>query len=164
MPPLFRSFSGHSACRAARAALVAVPGTLSMLAAPHAAAQIAVPSAIQRWFRSDLPQPAPNPFGLPPAGGPLRAFPERSLLGSMTPGVFPLVSINGTDMRFAAGAVIRNQSNLVVLPATLSGSTWPVRYVLDPAGHIAQAWILTDAELDAEAKRPRTAAGSAAGP
>lgn len=113
------------------------------------------PSAWQRLFRRDLPAPAPNPFGLPATQAAPRAFPQASRLGSMTPGVFPLVSINGTSMRFAAGALIRGQSNMLVSPGTLSGSTWPVRYLLDPAGNVAQAWILTDAELAAEARRPR---------
>lgn len=121
----------------------------------------APPSTLQRLFRPDLPRPAPNPFGVPTMASAPRAFPEQSKLGSMTPGVFPLVSINGKAMRFGAGALIRNQSNMVVLPATLSGATWPVRYTIDSAGDIGQAWILTDAELTAEARRPRTSQGGA---
>lgn len=121
----------------------------------------APPSALQRLFRPDLPKPAPNPFGVPTMASAPRVFPEQSKLGSMTPGVFPLVSIDGKAMRFGAGALIRNQSNMLVLPATLSGATWPVRYTIDSAGNIGQAWILTDAELAAEARRPRTSQGAA---
>ena len=121
----------------------------------------APPSVLQRLFRRDLPQPAPNPFGVPTMATAPRVFPEQSKLGSMTPGVFPLVAIDGKAMRFGAGALIRNQSNMLVLPATLSGATWPVRYTIDSGGNIGQAWILTDAELAAEARHPRSPQGGA---
>ena len=156
--PLSPPRSGRLQGRAAVVALLAAAVCM------QSAGALAQPTAVQRWFRSDLPQPAPNPFGVPVAAGVARSFPEKSLLGSMTPGIFPQVSINGTPMRFAAGALIRNQLNLVVSPATLAGAAWPVRYVLDPAGQIVLAWILTDAELAAEANRPRAAATTAAAP
>ncbi len=56
-----------------------------------------------------------------------------------------VVELNGTPVRLAAAAQIRDQSNRIVLPASLT-ETSLVRYLTDPQGQVTRIWILTPAE------------------
>ena len=120
---------------------------------PPGSAWQPAPAPSQPLFGRSLPKPAPDPFNAPKLAMQPRAFPGDTMVGAMTPGIFPEVSIDGQPMRFTASATIRNQSNMVAMPATLMGSTWPVRYTLDQAGQVKSVWILTDTELEAERRR-----------
>lgn len=75
-----------------------------------------------------------------------RGFPEPTRLGLLEIRVFPQARLDGKDVQLAPGVRIRNTSNMVAVPATISG-TVPVRYRLDPQGQVIEAWILTDEEL-----------------
>jgi len=56
------------------------------------------------------------------------------------------VTLNGTRATLAPGAVIRNQNNLIIVPAALpSGGAWAA-YVLDRNGQIFRVWLLTPGE------------------
>lgn len=91
---------------------------------------------------SEIPV-APNPVQ---DGSWIRAFPPELGRGDMTPAGLGLVDINGTTVRLAANIIIRNEKNMIMLPASLSG-TRQVRYQLDAYGNLARAWIMTAAEI-----------------
>lgn len=91
---------------------------------------------------SEIPV-APNPAQ---DGSWVRAFPPELGRGEMTLAGPGLVDINGTTVRLAANVIIRNEKNLIVLPAALSG-TRQIRYQLDGYGNLARAWIMTAAEI-----------------
>ncbi len=81
-----------------------------------------------------------------PAWAQPRSFGEPTKLGTLELKVFPQAKLDGKDVLLAPGVRIRNTSNMVAVPATVSG-TVPVRYRLDPQGQVIEAWILTDEEL-----------------
>ena len=74
-----------------------------------------------------------------------RVIPDDAARGSMSPGSGMYVVMDGATDLLAAGAVIRDQNNLIVVPGAVPPSS-DVRYSRDPDGHIARVWILTDAE------------------
>jgi hypothetical protein len=80
-----------------------------------------------------------------------RQFPKSALRGSIIVGEPPTVMLNGSETRFAPGARIRNQSNMIALSGTLVGAKLLVHYTLDPMGQLSDVWILT---ADEAAKRP----------
>jgi len=65
------------------------------------------------------------------------------------------VTMDGNALQLAAGGIIRNQKNLIVVPTAIpSGGAW-VDYVLDKNGQIFRAWMLTADELS-QPPRPRS--------
>ncbi|MBK8524199.1 MAG: hypothetical protein IPL58_08755 [Betaproteobacteria bacterium] len=88
---------------------------------------------------------------LPPELGVVgaRAFPEGTKKGEMEPlqGMMEVV-IGGKAFARAPGLQIRNQQNLIVMPATIQG-TVPVRYQLDSSGAVLRVWLLTRTEIAA---------------
>ncbi len=61
----------------------------------------------------------------------------------------PEIALNGKAARLAASARIRGQDNLLVTPATLTGTKLTVNYTVGPYG-LMEVWILRPEE----AKRP----------
>ncbi len=88
--------------------------------------------------------PAPPPA--PAYTSMARNFPADSLKGEL---LAPLegdgVQISGKRFSKAPALQIRNEQNLIVMPASLQG-TLPVRYQLDPLGSVWRVWILSSAE------------------
>ena len=59
-----------------------------------------------------------------------------------------IVEIDGQPMRLSAGAQIRSQDNLFIVPMSLPpGAT--VKYTLDGSGQIHRVWVLTAEETAA---------------
>ncbi|MBE7940880.1 MULTISPECIES: hypothetical protein [Ramlibacter] len=58
----------------------------------------------------------------------------------------PEIQLDGTADRLSPGARIRDLNNMVVLSATLAGTTVPVVYRRDAAGLVHEVWILTEDE------------------
>lgn len=81
-----------------------------------------------------------------------RTFPEKSAVGRMTVGVFPEGTIEGKPVRFAPGARILNEANLLVVPSTFPANT-VVRYRVDSLGLIDAVWILSGDEIAAARAR-----------
>jgi hypothetical protein len=77
---------------------------------------------------------------------PQRPFPPNTLFGSLKMGYYPEAQINGKDVRFTPGARIIDQNNTATMPGTLSGMVL-IRYRLDQAGQVTDAWILTADEI-----------------
>jgi len=84
------------------------------------------PSATAGVFRM-IPVDAPKAEMYPPQGG--------------------FVLLDGTTMPMAVGARIRDQSNRIVMPTTLTERQL-VRFKIDPAGQVSQVWILTPEERE----------------
>ncbi len=79
-----------------------------------------------------------------------RPFPQIAKRGTMTPGLYPNVTINDKERTLSAGARIWNQDNMIEMPAALRGSELAVRYTEDMNGDIDRIWLLTEDEI----KRP----------
>ena len=80
-----------------------------------------------------------------------RQFPKNALRGSIVVSDPPTVTLNGRETRFAPGARIRNQANMIALSGTLVGAKLLVHYTLDSMDQLSDVWILTPEEA---AKRP----------
>ena len=86
-----------------------------------------------------------------PAHAQLRSLPENALRGVMAHVQDAVVSIDGKNIRLAAGGHIRDRNNLIIVPSALPPGGALADYVLDMNGQISRAWLLTDDE----ARRPR---------
>jgi len=75
------------------------------------------------------------------AGCATKKQPDGSMLGVMTTGQLPEVSIDGKAMRLAPGARIYNASNLTITPNQVPADS-RVRYKLDATGLVSQIWLL----------------------
>jgi len=61
------------------------------------------------------------------------------------------VTVDDKAMQLAAGATVRNQQNLIIVPMSIPrGGAW-ADYVLDRDGQVLRVWLLTPDEL----ARPR---------
>ena len=57
------------------------------------------------------------------------------------------VTVDGRAMQLAAGAQVRNQQNLIIVPVTIPrGGAWAA-YKLDRDGQIFRVWLLTPDEI-----------------
>jgi hypothetical protein len=77
--------------------------------------------------------------------GQVRAIPQNATRGIMSPASGMNVVLDGNPVGLAAGAIIRGQNNLIVVPSALPPSS-DVRYIRDGDGRISRVWVLTDAE------------------
>ena len=76
-----------------------------------------------------------------------RNFPQNALRGAIVVGDFPQISLNGRDAMLAPGSRIRNQDNLIVMAASLTGARLLVNYTFDIAGGLVRdVWILRPEE------------------
>lgn len=91
-----------------------------------------------------------------------RTFPAAARLGRLEVRVFPEATLNGEPVRLAAGARIYDQRNMIVMPASLSGS-FDALVERDPVGNLGRVWILTPDELTAAQARERERANGSAG-
>jgi hypothetical protein len=66
---------------------------------------------------------------------------DGTMLGTMTTGTVPLVTIDGKEMRMAPGARIMNTGNTSVTPNQVPPNS-RVRYKLDASGQVSQVWLL----------------------
>lgn len=82
-----------------------------------------------------------------------RAFPANTVKGELLAPIEGTVQISGKSLQAAPGLQVRNEQNMIVMPASLQG-TLPVRYQLDPLGSVWRIWVLTSAELAASDTQP----------
>ncbi len=80
-----------------------------------------------------------------------RQFPVAARRATLQVTQPPEVLINGTPARLSPGARIKGSNNLLVMSASLVGTTVLVNYLRDAQGLIHEVWILSDAE----AQEPR---------
>jgi len=53
------------------------------------------------------------------------------------------VAVDGNPMRLAPGATIRDQKNLIVVPAAMPRAGAWADYIVDRNGQISRVWLLT---------------------
>lgn len=75
-----------------------------------------------------------------------RQFPPAALRGTLQITAPPEVLLNGKSERLSPGARIKGTNNLLVMSASLVGSTVLVNYVRETHGLIHQVWILSPQE------------------
>jgi hypothetical protein len=67
--------------------------------------------------------------------------PDGSVIGTMTRGQLPEVTIDGKAMRLAPGARVYNAANLTITPNQVPAES-RVRYKTDATGQVSQVWLL----------------------
>jgi hypothetical protein len=82
-----------------------------------------------------------------------RPFPQNAKRGKMSPAIYPTIVIDGKLRRLSAGSMIRNQGNLIQMPATIASGEYIVNYTENSQGEIANIWILTDVEAHQPLRR-----------
>ena len=102
--------------------------------APHRAACLALLSALL-WAVSGLAQTRPSPIPQDSKRGYIRHVQEMA------------VTVDDKAMELAAGAIIRNQQNLIIMPVTLPREGAWAAYNLNRDGQIFRVWLLTPDEL-----------------
>ena len=78
----------------------------------------------------------------------VRQIPDFAKRGSMTHVQDTIVDVDGNQIRLSAGAQIRSQENLIIVPMSLPRGAL-VKYTLDGAGQVHRVWVLTPAEAAA---------------
>jgi len=103
------------------------------MAPPRAACLALLP--VLFWAASVLAQARPSPIPQDSRRGYIRHVQEMA------------VTVDDKAMQLAAGAVIRDQQNLIIVPVTIPrGGAWAA-YKLDRDGQIFRVWLLTPDEL-----------------
>jgi hypothetical protein len=74
-----------------------------------------------------------------------RTIPTAAKRGTLRHVQEMVVEINGTQMKLAAGAQIRDHTNLIIVPAALPQQSL-VKFTVDPSGHVTRIWILSREE------------------
>jgi hypothetical protein len=80
-----------------------------------------------------------------PAAAQLRTIPADAKRGTLTHVQGMTVDISGRRMQLAAGGQIRDDRNMVLLPAAVPPGML-VKFTLDNQGQVARVWILTPQE------------------
>ncbi len=89
-----------------------------------------------------------------------RFFPANALRGDLVITQFPDAQLNGKPARLAPGARIKNDANLWVPPAGMTGQKVTVLYTVESSGLILDVWVLNPVEL-ANKTWPKTRAEAA---
>ena len=84
----------------------------------------------------------------------VRQIPDNARRGNMVHIQDAVVDIDGQRMRLSAGAQMRAQNNLIMVPMSLPPGAL-VKYTLDGTGLIHRVWVLTPDEAAAPDKMPR---------
>jgi hypothetical protein len=75
-----------------------------------------------------------------------RTFTAKALRGEVVFGTPPEIKLNGKPARLAPGARIRDENNMLHLPASLVGKKFVVNYTTEFEGMLLEVWILSPAE------------------
>ncbi|TMH42361.1 MAG: hypothetical protein E6H56_05520 [Betaproteobacteria bacterium] len=102
--------------------------------APRRAACLALLPAFL-WAVSVLAQTRPSPIPQDSRRGYIRHVQEMA------------VTVDDKAMQLAAGAVIRDQQNLIIVPVTIPREGAWAAYNLDRDGQIFRVWLLTPGEV-----------------
>ena len=83
----------------------------------------------------------------------VRQIPDFAKRGNIVHIQETIVKIDREQMRLSAGAQIRSQDNLIMVPMSLPPGAL-VKYTLDATGQIHRVWVLTAEEAAAPDKQP----------
>jgi hypothetical protein len=87
-----------------------------------------------------------------PATAQTRTFPQNTLRGTIAFADDGHISLNGRVTTLSPGSRVRNEQNMIVLPASLVGTKRLVHYTLDiGGGQVRDVWLL---RADEAAVRP----------
>jgi hypothetical protein len=95
--------------------------------------------------QDEVPRPQTQNESL--VGG--RNFPIGTLRGKFMVTNAPDVELDGKADRLGAGARIRSEQNMLVMPGAIIGQKYLVNYTRDAAGLLREVWILTPDEATA---------------
>ena len=95
--------------------------------------------------QDEVPRPQTQNESL--VGG--RNFPIGTLRGKFMVTSAPDVELDGKADRLGAGARIRSEQNMLVMPGAIIGQRFLVNYTRDAAGLLREVWILTRDEASA---------------
>ncbi|WP_077033488.1 hypothetical protein [Pelomonas sp. KK5] len=90
-----------------------------------------------------------------------RNFPPNALRGVLVVTQSPDVTLNGQAARMSPGSRLRGDTNLLLQPASVTGTKLLVHYTVAPDGQLMDVWILNSTEA-ANKPWPTTAAQAAA--
>ena len=76
----------------------------------------------------------------------VREFPADARRANFTVITYPTVQLGRHALSLAPGAQIRDTTNQIVMPTSLSGK-YPALYTLDGSGQVYRVWLLTDEEV-----------------
>ena len=93
----------------------------------------------------------------------LRTIPAEASRGEMRHLQDMVIELDGRQARLAPGAQIRDTSNRIVLPASVT-ETMVVKYLLDGTGAVHRVWILSAREAAADQPAPKPAPAPAPKP
>ena len=82
----------------------------------------------------------------------LRQIPDNARRGNIVHVQGAVVEIDGERMHLSAGAQIRSQNNLYIVPMSLPRGAL-VKYTRDSLGQIHRVWVLTPEEAAAQDKK-----------
>ena len=102
--------------------------------APRRAACLALLPALL-WAVSVLAQARPSPIPQDSRRGYIRHVQEMAVI------------VDDKAMQLAAGAIIRDQRNLIIVPVTIPREGAWAAYNLDRDGQIFRVWLLTPDEI-----------------
>jgi hypothetical protein len=109
------------------------------MASCRAAFLVLLPALL--WVSTGLSQTRPEPIPADALRGYLRHVAEMN------------VTVDGRPMRLAAGAIIRDQRNLIVVPVSLPGEGAFADFLVDGDGQLFRVWLPTPEELARPKKR-----------
>jgi hypothetical protein len=75
-----------------------------------------------------------------------RPFPPIAKRGALSNADHPMVMLNGKERKLSAGAWIKNERNMIDMPASLRGREFVVNYTENSQGEIDRVWILSPLE------------------
>ena len=81
-----------------------------------------------------------------------RQIPDGAKRGNVVHIQESLLEIDGQPLRLSAGAQIRSQDNLFIVPMSLPRGA-PVKFTLDASGQIHRLWVLTKEEAETPDKQ-----------
>ncbi|MBX3645614.1 MAG: hypothetical protein KF720_21360 [Rubrivivax sp.] len=87
-------------------------------------------------------------LALPAAAQMQRNFSAKALRGTIEFGTPPEIKLNGKPARLAPGARVRDENNMLQLPAALAGRKAVVNYTTELEGMLLDVWLLTRIEAD----------------
>jgi hypothetical protein len=75
-----------------------------------------------------------------------RAFPQTAKRGTMSPGAYPSIVVDGETRSLSTAARVWNAENLIQVPASLQSSGVAINYTENEQGEVDRVWVLTPEE------------------
>jgi hypothetical protein len=83
----------------------------------------------------------------------MRPIPENAQRGWLKHVQEAVIAIDDKPIRMAPGGIIRNEQNLIVVPASLPSGGALAEFQIDASGQVTRAWLLSPQEAAREKPR-----------